>query len=121
MMVTHHLATPFDRHPVTETALCAWVGQASPGDTFAYHRGYLAIDTGVDSTFSTGLARKELRRVARRAWQLAQAGGVHLVQRRHGDADYSYLVVARHRPRKASGAFEVALAKAGLAGMRGAA
>ena len=34
------------RPPLTEAALCAWVGQAGPGDWLAYHHGFLAVDTG---------------------------------------------------------------------------
>ena len=106
------------RPPLTEAALCVWVGQASTGDQLAYHQGYLAIDTGTESLFGTPADRKELRRVADRAWQLAQEGTVHLVQRRTGELDYTYLVVVRPRPRAASGALRVVLEQAGLSDLR---
>src|SRR3954454_11308903 len=85
------------RPPLTEAALCAWVGQASPGDRIAYHRGFLAIDIGSESRFGTPAQRRELRRVADRAWQLAEVGAVHLAQGRNGDADYTYFLVLRPR------------------------
>ena len=106
------------RPTLTETALCVWVGQATPGDRLAYHWGYLAIDTGVDSRFGSPAQRQELRRVANRAWQLAQDGVVHLVQRRDGDAEYSYFVVVRPRPRIAGGALRAVLVQAGLSDLR---
>lgn len=118
MRVDHHLATVIDRLPLTEVALCAWVGNASPGDRLVYHRGYLAIDTGVESLFGTPAERQELRRVANRAWQLAQGGAVDLVQRRHSEADYTYIVVARHRPRAGTGALQAVLVQAGLSDLR---
>jgi hypothetical protein len=39
--------------------------------------------------------RGELLRIARRAWWASEKGLVHLVQRRHGSDDYSYLIIAR--------------------------
>lgn len=116
MVLTHRAV--LCRLPLTQTALCAWVGDASPGDQLVYHRGYLAIDTGADSLVGTPAERQELRRVANRAWQLAQDGVVHLVQRRHGEVDYAYLVVVRPRPRVATGALRVVLAQAGLSDLR---
>ena len=106
------------RPPLTEVALCAWVGQALPGDRLAYHAGYLAIDKEADSRFATPAERQELRRVADRAWQLAQDGIVHLVQRRDGEADFIYYVVVRRRRRATSGALRAVLEQAGLSDLR---
>lgn len=75
--------------------LCAWITQASPGDQFVYHRGLLALDTSDWSRSVVGHARRELNRVARRAWWAAEQHLVHLVQRRHGPDDFSYIAVAR--------------------------
>ena len=78
MMVEHlHLAVPV-RIALTEVALCAWVGQAYPGEQLVYHGGFLAIDTGPDSRVLTPVARQELRRMAGRAYQLFEQGLVHL-------------------------------------------
>ena len=113
-MALIHLAAQC-RPPLTEAALCAWVGQATPGDRLAYHQGYLAIDTAADSLFGSPAERRSLRALADRAWKLAEDGLVHLVQRREADRDYTYLVVARRRPRAAGGALQTVLEQAGLA------
>lgn len=42
--------------------------------------------------------------MARRAFLASETGLVHLVQRRHGPEDYSYLAVARPKPRHARAA-----------------
>ena len=115
-MVEHlYLAAPV-RPALTEAALCAWIGQAYPGEQLVYHCGFLAIDTAPDSRALTPAARQELRRVANRAYQLFEQGLVHLVQRRVGPAKYSYIAVARSRPvpRTASGALRAVLSQAGL-------
>ena len=89
--------------PLTEQALCAWVGAALPGDRLAYHRGFLAIDTSPDAHGMPARRRAELARIASRARLLAEQGLVHLVQHRHGSDDYTYLLIARPRPRASSG------------------
>ena len=59
MRMKHHPAAAL-RLPLTEFALCAWVGQACPGDRLVYHRGFLSIDTAVESRFGTPAERKAL-------------------------------------------------------------
>jgi hypothetical protein len=39
--------------------------------------------------------------VANTLWGLAKAGRGHLLQRRHGESDYSYLFVLARRPSSA--------------------
>lgn len=80
----------------TEAGLCRWVGQAVPGDTAAYHHGFLAVD--VSDPGLSEVKRRDLLRVASRARSLAAQGVVHLVQRRHGPDDFAYLLVVRPRP-----------------------
>jgi hypothetical protein len=46
--------------------------------------------------------REELARLSARAHWAAERGLVHLLQRRHGECDYSYLIVARPRPKAVS-------------------
>jgi hypothetical protein len=98
-----HLVTiTRSRAPLTEIDLAAWIGQAAPGDILEYHRGFLALDT-----FSLGSPlgdrdRKELSRVASRAMWAAEQGLVHLVQRRNGPDDFSYLAIARPKPKRAA-------------------
>jgi hypothetical protein len=84
-----------------EIELCAWIGQARPGDVLEYHRGFLALDVMRQGTRLSERDRAELTRVGRRAWWAAEQGLVHLVQQRHGPDDYSYLAIARPRPRSA--------------------
>ena len=87
---------------LTETAFCAWLGQAHPGAQLAYHRGLLALDASINSQTPKSDARHELSRVARRAWWAAEQGLVHLVQRRNGPDDFTYLAIARPRPKELS-------------------
>ncbi|MBI2717213.1 MAG: hypothetical protein HYX36_00395 [Rhizobiales bacterium] len=88
--------------PITEINFCGWIGQASPGDTLEYHRGLLAHDVSPQNKQRGEDERAELLRIARRAWWASEKGLVHLVQRRHGADDYSYLVIARPKPRQPS-------------------
>lgn len=91
--------------PLTEAALVAQVAGASVGTRIEYHRGLLAADTASsEGNPLPAHERRELRRVAARAWRLAQAGLVHLVQRRHGDFDFAYLLEVRPRPLKLTAA-----------------
>lgn len=84
----------------TEESLSAWLGMAAPGEVFAYHRGFLAIDAAPGPGRMPEAARAELARVAGRAAAAAANGLVFLIQRRHGPGDYSYLLIARRRPRR---------------------
>ena len=88
---------------LTEEALCAWLGSAAPGDSVAYYRGFLAIDSAPDCG-SAALQRTRLLRVARRAMHLSQQGLVHLVQRREAVGDYTYIAIARPRALSSLGA-----------------
>ena len=45
-----------------------------------------------------------LARLAGRAWMLCEQGLAHLVQRRRGEEDFEYLLIARRRPRRAASA-----------------
>ena len=81
-----------------EAAYCEWIAQATPGASTVYFRGHLAYDRMPSADTFNEPDRRRLVAVARRAMQAAEDGMVHLVQRRHGPADYSYIVVkARHR------------------------
>lgn len=93
---------PAVQKPLTEIDLCGWIGQAAPGDIFEYHRGFLALDTMPRGSRLPERERAELARVARRAMWAAERGLIHLVQRRHGSDDYSYLAIARPKPKQAS-------------------
>jgi hypothetical protein len=66
---------------------------AKPGEALEYHRGFLALDRGPGSRLGP-IAGAELDRLAAVMLEMAEADRVHLVQRRHGVHDYSYLAVA---------------------------
>ena len=96
---------------LTETTFCAWLGQAHPGDALVYHRGVLALDASISSQTPDSDARRELARVARRAWWAASQRLVHLVQRRNGPDDFTYLAIARPRPKELSASLSSFLLK----------
>ena len=82
---------------VTEPSFLRWLAGAKPGESLVYHRGVLIIDR---LALGSRLSRQDalvLDRVAKAAMAAAESGRVHLVQRRHGDGDYSYIMVARGR------------------------
>ena len=83
---------------LSEIELCAWLGQAAPQDTLEYHRGFLVLDSNAQISRLPKRQREELARVASRAWWASEKGLVHLVQRRLGPDDFSYIAIARPRP-----------------------
>lgn len=90
------------RPAINETAFCAWVAQAAPGDRLQYHYGSLAMDACSHGQTANSDAGRELARVARRARWAAEQGLVHLVQRRNGPDYFSYVAIARPRTPEAS-------------------
>jgi DNA-directed RNA polymerase specialized sigma24 family protein len=82
---------------LSEIDLCGWLGQAEPGDTLEYYRGFLAVDAIPGGSRLPERDRVELGRIARRALWASERGLAHLLQRRHGPDDYSYIIVARPR------------------------
>jgi len=82
----------------TVTVFRAWLRRAQPGEAALYHRGYLARDTSFFGRHLTYVERRKIAALADAARQAAAQGQVHLVQRRHGPGDFSYLAIARHRP-----------------------
>ena len=85
--------------PLNETALCRWIGAATPGDAITYFRGTLARSLCPQLGLLDDSQRASLGKLAQRAWKLADDGLAFLVQRRHGYEDYEYVLVARRRPR----------------------
>jgi len=88
--------------PLTEAALCRWLGTAAPGDAITYFRGALARSLCPQLALISQEERVNLARLATRAWKLAEDGLADLVQRRRGFEDFEYLLVARRRPRRVS-------------------
>ena len=80
---------------------CAWLGQAKPGDAISYHRGFLILDRFPSNKHLSAVERAELDLLADCAMRAAKQELVHLVQRRNAPLDFSYLAIARARPKKA--------------------
>src|SRR5262245_52398277 len=81
---------------ITTTAhVRAWLRDANPGEAIAYYRGFLALGTDERGRSLGKVERHELLQAAQCLWQAAQHGLVHLVQRRHGPGDFTYLAVLR--------------------------
>lgn len=104
---------PRPKQRLSETVFCAWLGQAYPNEPLIYHRGLLAMDASHDSEAPKTDARRELARVARRARWAAEQGLVHLVQRRNGPDDYSYIAIARQRTDKVTASLSTLLLQEG--------
>jgi len=101
VMATHIPPIPTAAVPLTEAALCKWLGAAAPGDTIIYFRGALARSVCPLHSPVTAEERARVANLAGRAWKLAELGLAHLVQRRHGFEDCSYILIAARRPRQA--------------------
>ncbi len=89
--------TPVGHLPVTEQLLVQWLASADPGDQLVYHRGFLAIDTSLTASTLPPSRRAMLRQVASRALDMSDRGLVRAVQRRNGEGDFTYLLIAAHR------------------------
>lgn len=92
-----------------EAALTAWFSAAAAGDRIEYWRGFLAVDANPTGSKLEPDDRRQLGRIAARAFRLAEHGKAHLIQKRHSDADYSYLLVVRPRPRPVRARFASAV------------
>ena len=91
--------TQFKWVTLTEATLCAWTCAAAPGDHLVYHRWFLSWDLAPELSVLSKPQRAALSRLASRARQLSEQGLIHLVQRREGMGDYTYLIVMRPRLR----------------------
>ena len=86
---------------ITEEDFCAWLGRAMPRQRIEYHRGSLLIDRSKLLSPFSDKDRRELSAIANRAFALAREGWLCLVQKRHGDFDYSYIAIVAARPNTA--------------------
>ena len=84
-------------------ALCDWVTSASPGNTIAYHVGFLARDRYRIISDLPEDERLELDALADCVMRMREAGWVPLLQRRINVEYFAYLVVVRTRPRQRRG------------------
>jgi hypothetical protein len=83
--------------PIALVSFNRWLLRALPGQQLQYHRGHLIWDRSPASALAEG-ERRALARAADAALQAADDGLVHLVQRRNGELDFSYLAIKAARP-----------------------
>ena len=90
---------------ISLTGFNRWLLRAQPGQQLEYHRGMLNRDRSPASGMSDE-QRRGVARIADAALQAAEDGLVHLVQRRNGPFDFSYVAVCadRGRSRRRAGA-----------------
>jgi len=94
---------------MSDVGFLAWVQQAEPGDQLQYHRGFLALDTFAQITGLSDKERAELGKLANRAFCAAEQGLVHLVQERIGIDQFSYIAIARPKPKHATASLSALL------------
>jgi hypothetical protein len=82
--------------PLSPAAFFAWLERAEPGQRLAYHRGFLARDRSPTSKLAEA-DRRTVAEIAEAVFRAAGHGRVHLVQRRHGPFDFSYLAIKAGR------------------------
>jgi hypothetical protein len=88
---------------ITPDEFCSWLAKAMPGDATVYYRGHIGRDRCRSTTILSERDRQALIALARQALLAAEDGRVQLLQRRHGDGDYSYIAVkARVSDRRAA-------------------
>ena len=80
----------------------AWVAQAEPGDRLEYHRGFLGVDVDSPITTPSEVDRKALGQLAQKARGAFELGLVHLVQERLATDRFSYIAIARPKPKSTS-------------------
>lgn len=75
-----------------------FVIHAEPGKRCFYYRGHLFRDRGMKEAYQNGIDRSSVIELADFALYLQRRGLVDLVQKRHGDDDYSYLAIRTSEP-----------------------
>jgi hypothetical protein len=73
-----------------------WLERARAGEQLEYHRGLLTRDRSPASELAED-DRRALAEIADAVFRAAEGGQVHLVQRRHGPFDFSYLAIKAGR------------------------
>jgi hypothetical protein len=112
---------PYVGEAVNDLTFYGWITQATPGEAFVYHRGFLGIDiTPVMSRFGEP-DRRRLLGLAQAALSAFDAGLVHLVQVRLEPGRFAYLAVARRKPAHAPAALARLVAATGHADLAAAA
>jgi hypothetical protein len=75
--------------------LQSWIAGAKPGERLTYHCGFLTLDRAQGSRLAAG-ERARLDAVAKHALAAAEAGLIHLVQRRLAAGTSKYIAVKAH-------------------------
>jgi hypothetical protein len=86
---------------MTEELFCDWLASAQPGQSVEYYRGPLLYDRVPSTNALQPRDRVALVALAKREMQAAEDGRMRLVQRRHGEGDYSYIAVKARQRRRA--------------------
>jgi hypothetical protein len=106
--ITHRLpeerrgadARPRSARTLVPEQFCGWLAKAMPGDTTVYYHGHLGRDRCRSTSALSESDRLRLIALARQALLAAEDGRVHLLQRRHGEDEYSYIAIGTS-PRRA--------------------
>lgn len=78
---------------VDENGFCDWLVDAMPGATLAYYRGHLGRDRMPSAKVLAEPLRRQVVEMAGRVHQAAVEKRIYLLQRRHGENDYSYVAI----------------------------
>jgi hypothetical protein len=83
---------PAARDLISIAEFRGWLARAGSCSWFEYHRGLLIWDRSPASALPDE-HRRALAKIANAVFQAAEQGQVHLVQRRRGPFDFSYLAI----------------------------
>ena len=82
----------FPIRPLTVGRFWSWLARSEPGAALEYHRGLLILDRSPASELGED-ERRTVAKIADAALAAAEDGLVHLVQRRNGPFDFSYVAI----------------------------
>jgi hypothetical protein len=82
----------FPIRPLTVGRFWSWLARSESGAALEYHSGLLILDRSPASELTED-ERRAVAKIADAASQAAEQGRVHLVQRRNGPFDFSYVAI----------------------------
>jgi hypothetical protein len=82
----------FPIRPLTVGPFRSWLARSEPGAALEYHRGLLILDRSPASELSED-ERRTVAKIADAVSSAAEDRLVHLVQRRNGPFDFSYVAI----------------------------
>lgn len=94
---------------LTDVELYAWIAQAEAAARIEYHRGFLGIDVTPGISTLPEPERRQLADLGRAALGAFENGLVHLVQVRVGLDQFSYVAVARPKPKSGTSSLSTLL------------